>query len=196
MLREAHRAFGLTIAADFALPGMVPADHGPTDLTIRVGSRQDVEAAWAAREPATAWRSMFGDGRIFSGERAADGSWRLAYGHDALFFVSADAGTVLCGPEDPQDAAWQRVLLDAVLMVASVAAGYEVLHAGRVRRREEQPGRRARAPRVSPLLRRHPRARPWPARGALAPRSAGDERPAVSRALPGGGDRLGARDVR
>jgi hypothetical protein len=132
MLGETHRAFGLTIAADFALPGMVPADHGPSDVTIHLVTRHDVEEAWAAREPATAWRSVFGDGQVFSGQRAADGSWRLAYGHNALFFVSADAGTVLCGPEDPQDAAWQRVLLDAVLMVASVAAGFEVLHAGAV----------------------------------------------------------------
>ncbi|MDQ3435171.1 MAG: hypothetical protein M3481_10915 [Actinomycetota bacterium] len=124
--------FGLSIAADFVLPGMAPVDHGPTDVTIRLGTRQDVEAAWAAREPATAWRSLFGDGQVFSGQRAADGSWRLAYGQDALFFVSADADTVLCGPEDPQDPAWQRVLLDAVLMVASVAAGFEVLHAGAV----------------------------------------------------------------
>jgi hypothetical protein len=91
-----------------------------------------VEAAWAAREPVTAWRSVFGDGQVFSGQQAADRSWRLAYGRDALFFVSADAGTVLCGPEDPRDAAWQRVLLDAVLMVASIASGFEVLHAGAV----------------------------------------------------------------
>jgi hypothetical protein len=132
MLGETHRAFGLTIAADFALPGMAPADHGPSDVTIRLVTRHDVEEAWAAREPATAWRSVFGDGQVFSGQRAADGAYRLAYGQEALFFVSADAGTVLCGPEDPQDAAWQRVLLDAVLMVASVAAGFEVLHAGAV----------------------------------------------------------------
>ncbi len=129
---ETHRAFGLSIAADFVLPGIAPADHGPSDVSIRLVSPQDVEAAWAQREPATAWRSLFGDGQIFSGQRAADGSWRLAYGQDALFFVSAEGGTVLCGPEDPQDPAWQRVLLDAVLMVASVAAGFEVLHAGAV----------------------------------------------------------------
>lgn len=129
---EAHRAFGLTIAADFTLPGMVPADHGPSDVRIHLVTRQDVEEAWSAREPATAWRSLFGDGQVFSGQRAADGSWRLAYGQDAVFFISADAGTVLCGPEDRRDAAWQRVLLDAVLMVASVAAGFEVLHAGAV----------------------------------------------------------------
>lgn len=133
MSGEAHRAFGLTIAADFPLPGMVvPADQGPSDVTIRLGTRREVETAWADRAPAAAWRSVFGDGQVFSGQQAADGAYRLAYGQDALFFVSADAGTVLCGPEDPQDAAWQRVLLDAVLMVASVAAGYEVLHAGAV----------------------------------------------------------------
>lgn len=128
----AHRAFGLTIAADFDLPGMVPGDHGPIDVTIRLGAPPDVEAAWAGREPAAAWRTVFGDGEVFSGQHAADGSWRLAYGRHALFFVSADAGTVLCGPEDPHGAAWQRVLLDAVLMVVSIAAGFEVLHAGAV----------------------------------------------------------------
>ncbi|MDP8909395.1 MAG: hypothetical protein M3N47_09850 [Chloroflexota bacterium] len=129
---EAHRAFGLTIAADFALPGMVPGDHGAVDAAISLGTPEDVEMAWAAREPEGAWRSVFGDGEIFSGERAADGSYRLAYGKEALFFVSADAGTILCGPEDPQDVAWQRVLLDAVLMIASVAAGFDLLHAGAV----------------------------------------------------------------
>ncbi len=111
---------------------MVPADHGPVDVTIRLGSREDVEAAWAPREPAAAWRSVFGDGEIFSGERAADGSYRLAYGQEALFFVSADAATVVCGPEDRHDPAWQRVLLDAVLMITSVAAGFDLLHAGAV----------------------------------------------------------------
>jgi hypothetical protein len=133
MLGETHRAFGLTIAADFPLPGMVvPADQGPSDVTIRLGTRREVETAWADRAPAAAWRSVFGDGQVFSGQQAADGAYRLAYGQDALFFVSADADTVLCGPEDRHDAAWQRVLLDAVLMVASVAAGFEVLHAGAV----------------------------------------------------------------
>lgn len=126
------RAFGLAIAADFVLPGMEPVDHGRSDVAIRLGTRQDVEATWAARKPATAWRSVFGDGEVFSGQRAADGSWRLAYGQEALFFVSADAATVVCGPEDPKDAAWQRVLLDAVLMVASITVGFEALHAGAV----------------------------------------------------------------
>lgn len=129
---EAHRAFGLTIAADFALPGMVPADHGPSDVTIHLVTRHDVEEAWGAREPATAWRSVFGDGQVFSGQQAADGAYRLAYGQEALFFVSDDAGMVLCGPDDPHDTAWQRVLLDTVFMVVSVATGFEVLHAGAV----------------------------------------------------------------
>lgn len=127
-----HRAFGLSFAADFPLQGLVADGHGPVDVRIFLCAPREVEAAWAGRRTDTSWRSVFGDGETFSGRRAQDGSWHLTYGQQAVFYVSADAGTVLCGPEHPQDLAWRRVLLDAVLMVASVARGFEVLHAGAV----------------------------------------------------------------
>jgi hypothetical protein len=39
---------------------------------------------------------------------------------------------MLCAPADPASAAWQRVLLDTALVTASLARGFDALHAGAV----------------------------------------------------------------
>jgi hypothetical protein len=56
---------------------------------------------------------------------------RVVHGETRLH-LDAGATSMLCAPADPASAAWQRVLLDTALVTASLARGFDALHAGAV----------------------------------------------------------------
>ncbi|MDQ3569708.1 MAG: hypothetical protein M3396_03630 [Actinomycetota bacterium] len=128
-----YRAFGVHLASAFPLPGMHPApDWTEPSASIRLGSRSEVDELWPGAEPGAGWRTVFSDGCDYRGELATNGTLRLSYGERAVFLVSPDGRTVLCAPENVEDLAWQRVLLDSVLTTLAVLAGLEPLHASGV----------------------------------------------------------------
>jgi hypothetical protein len=57
---------------------------------------------------------------------------RLDAGAVGAYHLDAGAGVLACAPGDPADLEWQRVLLDSVLITASLARGFQALHAGAV----------------------------------------------------------------
>jgi hypothetical protein len=90
-----------------------------------------LERGWSGTDGPPVWETVMGDGVPLEHEIGVAGDHRFRYG-SATFHVSTDGGTVLCAPEDPLDAAWQRQLLDTILFSVSFVNGYELLHASAV----------------------------------------------------------------
>jgi hypothetical protein len=55
----------------------------------------------------------------------------VTHGENRLH-VDAGATRMLCAPADPTSCVWQRVLLDTALVTASLARGFDAVHAGAV----------------------------------------------------------------
>jgi hypothetical protein len=127
------RAFGLSVEADFRLAGIPAADGAERRprVSVRLVERAELERAWSGGDSAPVWETVMGDGTSFVHEIGAAGDHRFLYGADA-FHLSNDAGTILCAPADPEDAAWRRQLLDTILFSAAFANGLELLHAAAV----------------------------------------------------------------
>jgi len=86
---------------------------------------------WSGAYGPPAWETVLGDGSCLRYEIGFAGDHRFRYGADT-FHISADAHTVLCSVRDPDDARWQRQLLDTILFSVSFAHGFELLHASAV----------------------------------------------------------------
>ena len=128
-----YRAFGVHLASAFPLPGMHPVpEWREPSARIRLGTRSEADRHWPGAQPGAGWQTVFSDGCDYRGELATNGALRLSYGERAVFYVSPDGRTVLCAPENVEDLAWQRVLLDSVLTTLSVLAGLEPLHSSAV----------------------------------------------------------------
>lgn len=126
------RAFGVDLALEPALPGAW-ATRTPRQPPVRVMicGPADVASAWSG-EAAPGWQARLGDGERFRCTRGCAGDHRFAYGARATFHLSEDGSLLRCAPEDPHDLAWQRVLLDSVLVSVALLHGHEALHAAAV----------------------------------------------------------------
>jgi hypothetical protein len=126
------RAFGVDLLPTFPLPGAWAPCGAPHDpVRIVAADSEEVEAAWSG-EGAPGWRGGFGDGECFVCLRGVAGDHRFAYGEHAVFHLSADGRLLRCAPREPQDLAWQRVLLDSVLFSVALLRGHDALHAAAV----------------------------------------------------------------
>jgi len=129
-------AFGLTLTADFPLPGLrsgVPLPgrdgYGRPLRLVRVPWSE--LAALARPRDHVGYRRMF-DGCQFAMCRRPAGDVLFDYGPRALFHLSADHRVLRCAAVDGDDPTWQRVLLDTVLWATSFLRGLELLHASAV----------------------------------------------------------------
>ena len=129
----AFRAYGLTVTSAFGLPGP-NSDCCPSSpcLALQLGDARTVERRWSGPADAPVWQALSrgaGHARL---ERGVSGDWRFAYDQRATFHLCAAGCTLLCAPEDPDDPYWSRFLLDTALHCASLALGFEALHASAV----------------------------------------------------------------
>jgi len=134
MQTRLHRAFGLAFETAFPLPGLPPVDAvrgRPTRLAL--ASPGDVLARFGPAGGDPIWRTLI-DGREVDLVPGSDGGHLVRFGDDAVFRLSADAQSVLCGPADPESAAWKRFLLDTVFAIVALFRGCEALHASAVER--------------------------------------------------------------
>lgn len=126
-------AFGLRLQSDFPLPGMRPRDtEGLPSLRIETVPAQRLEADWSSGTGGRAWRGRLGDGTELTIERGEAGDLRIANGERATYRLDRTGSRLQCAPRDPDQLAWQRVLLGRVLPLASLAHGNEALHASAV----------------------------------------------------------------
>lgn len=133
MLCRYFRAFGLEVESDFALPGIpdAPGEGSGRRLSIQMATPGELRESWSGAAGPPDWQTILGDGHALRHEIGLAGDQRFLYGPNA-FVITADARTVLCAPERPDDLGWQRQLLDTILFSASFARGFELLHASAV----------------------------------------------------------------
>ena len=128
-----YRAFGLELESSFPLPGMeVVAPHGRADLALWLAEPGEVARRYSGRRGEPVWETVFPDGCSFTVEAGMLGDRLFTYGERAAFLLWMAAGTLHCAPADRDDPAWQRQLLDTVLLSASHLHGFELVHASAV----------------------------------------------------------------
>jgi hypothetical protein len=128
-----YRAFGLELESSFALPGIgTVAEGGRPDIALRLAAPGEVARRFSGASGPPLWQTVFPDGCTFRVDAGALGDRLFTYGERATFHLWMAAGTLICEPAEPEDPAWQRQLLDTVLLCASHLRGFELLHASAV----------------------------------------------------------------
>jgi hypothetical protein len=125
-------AYGLTVQADIALPGVQPSPRPPGRhiLTLRAAAAADLPSPLEA--PHYLRNLQAYDEAAFAMLESPDGDVLFVYGRTALFHLSADRSTLRYAVGVPDQAAWRRVLMDTVLWTVSLLRGFELLHASAV----------------------------------------------------------------
>lgn len=125
-------ANGLTVSADFQLPGLDDAESAALPrLAVTLTEPCELGEAWSGCDGPSLWQGRLGDGQPLKVERGALGDFLYTYGDRAQFLLGPAGDTLLCAPtREALD--WQRVLLSKVLPIVSVLLGYEALHASAV----------------------------------------------------------------
>lgn len=115
------------------LPGLPPQGGGSeADLSLELARTEDVRGAFSGPAPEPAVASAMIDGLPYRAERGVAGDHLITHGQRAAFHISPAADLILCAPADPAEPLWRRTLLDSVLATASLARGFEALHAAAV----------------------------------------------------------------
>ena len=127
--------FGIEVESSFEVPGLAdskPSRHLPTTI-LELGSPDEVNAPWAARQPERVVEERFGrKNPARTIDHDADLGYRLYARHFGLASISADGSRVHCAPPDVSPWRWQRFLVGRVLPWASLLRGREVIHASAV----------------------------------------------------------------
>lgn len=129
------RAFGLRVAARFALPELTEDDRfdGGIDLELTLARADEVRDAFSgSASPRLVHEAVLGDGCTYTTERGQEHDHLIDYVPRAVFHLDTPATHVLCAPVDEAAPAWRRFLLDTVLATAALVRGGEALHAAGV----------------------------------------------------------------
>jgi hypothetical protein len=128
-------AFGLSIEADFSIPGLPPRAGDLPIAALTLADDADLARAWRGTEG----RVMRIGEQHFGREepdRFIDADPEIGYRLFARYFgsclVSRDGARLLCVPPPVASWRWQRFLVGRCLPLAAMLRGYEVLHAGAV----------------------------------------------------------------
>lgn len=128
-------AFGLTLSADFPLPGIAPGAGEDGELphcALHLVDERDLLDGWSGPLSAGAWRGSLKDGLGLTIQWGTAGDLLCRYGTRALFHLDPEASLLRCAAADPAAAAWKRVLCSRVLPLVALAHGREAIHAGAV----------------------------------------------------------------
>ena len=130
------RAFGLRVAARFALPELTehdPPEDDEVDLELTLAGPDDVRRAFSGpASPPALHVGQLGDGDTYRTERGRGHDHLIDFASRAVFHLDAPAMQARCAPADESDPSWRRFLLDTVLGTAALARGGEALHAAGV----------------------------------------------------------------
>jgi hypothetical protein len=128
------RAFGLVLAGDLPLEGVVPARATrQPDTWLERASRIDVDRRWRAARPETLLERRLVDGRIgLSVQRDHDIGFRVWAPRHGCYLVSPDGRRIAGAPPAGPPWRWERLVLAQVLPLAAVLRGMDVLHASAV----------------------------------------------------------------
>lgn len=129
-------AFGVTVEADFPLPGTSPADEARLDLPtviVRLADERVLQRGWDGPGVRRVSELSFTEGSV---DRYVDEHDVLGYRLFARYFgsatVSVDGALVLCAPPPVASWRWQRFLVGRVLPLAALLRGVESFHASAV----------------------------------------------------------------
>ena len=130
------RAFGLRVAARFAVPELTeqdPAEDDEVDLELTLAGPGDVRGAFSGpTSPPAVHVGVLGDGDTYRTERGRGHDHLIDFAARAVFHLDAPAMRARCAPVDEDDPSWRRFLLDTVLGTAALTRGGEALHAAGV----------------------------------------------------------------
>jgi hypothetical protein len=130
-MERSYSSFGLALRSSFPLAGMRPIDvDGLPSVELAMEAPAELLAAWRGVDGG-GWRGQLSDGNELSIERGPAGLL-FSYGDSAWFLFDSARGRLGCASADPASLDWQRVLLDRVLPLVSVAVGREALHSAAV----------------------------------------------------------------
>src|SRR5512132_4745721 len=128
-------AFGLSIEADFAIPGLRPGTGNLPIAALTLGDEARLAHVWRGAEASAARISKEAHG-AGAPDRTIDLHPEVGYRLFARYFgsclVSPDGSHLLCVPPPIASWRWQRFLVGRCLPLAAMLRGYEALHAGAV----------------------------------------------------------------
>jgi hypothetical protein len=128
------RAFGLSLAGDLPLEGVVasPLDRQPDTRLCRV-PRAGVDRVWRDADPSTLLERRLVDGRVgLSVQRDARLGFRVWAPRHGCYLVAPDGTHIAAAPSAVAAWRWERLLLAQVLPLAAALRGMEILHASAV----------------------------------------------------------------
>jgi hypothetical protein len=128
-------AFGLQVDLRLPVPDLAQAQAPPLAavhrLTVGLAEHEDLERRWSGACTPRVQASAVVEGARWVVEEGRAGDRRMTHPLGRLHLDSA--GTTLeCAPADEHSCAWQRLLLDTGLVTASLARGFDALHASAV----------------------------------------------------------------
>jgi hypothetical protein len=128
------RAFGLSLAGDLALEGIVasPIDQPPDTRLCRF-PRAEVDRRWRETDPSALLERRLVDGGVgLSVHRDAGVGFRVWAPRHGCYLVAPDGTHVAAAPSAVATWRWERLVLAQVLPLAAVLRGMEILHASAV----------------------------------------------------------------
>jgi hypothetical protein len=128
------RAFGLSLAGDLSLEGVVTSKHERRpDTRLRRVPRSTVDRLWRDAHPSTLLERRLVDGRVgLSVQRDPDVGFRVWAPRHGCYLVAPDGSDVAAAPPAGAAWRWERLMLAQVLPLAAALRGLEILHASAV----------------------------------------------------------------
>jgi len=128
---KSYSSFGLALGSPFPLAGMKPVGaEGLPFLRLVRETPAELWEAWGGVDGGS-WRGQLSDGNELAVEQGP-GGLLFSFGESAWFHLDPTRERLGCASLDPDQLDWQRVLVDRVLPLVSLARGREALHAAAV----------------------------------------------------------------
>jgi hypothetical protein len=127
-------AYGLAVNLQLPVPelaGLDQPDPPGAPLTVGLAQLGELEQRWSGHHTPEVHARAVVDGETWIVEQGQAGDLRMSHPLAQLHLDETGA-TLGCAPADADDPAWRRLLLDTGLVTASLARGFEALHASAV----------------------------------------------------------------
>lgn len=129
-----RQAFGLGFRSALVPPGAWPLRSvGDATLDLSVVAPEDARAAFSGDDSLVeGWEAQL-DGQSFAARPGRLGDHLFTHGDTDAHHLSADGRVLLCGPAEPEDPRWWRIVLDSVFFTIALLRGDDALHAAGIR---------------------------------------------------------------